>query len=64
MRNATEDLSDEHWEVRVRMPGEVIAHNADKVENGELVWEFPALAIQDRDHKLKATSRVQGPPSR
>jgi hypothetical protein len=59
VRHATEDLSDERWEVRVKLPGVVGASNADKLENGVLVWEFAAPAFLDRDHVLKATSHVE-----
>jgi hypothetical protein len=58
MRAATEDLADEKWEVRLTMPGTLIAHNADRVENGVLVWEFSADAIMDRDQVIKASSIV------
>jgi hypothetical protein len=58
MRAATEDLSDERWEVRVRLPGTIAASNADRVENGLLIWEFSAQAFFDRDHSLRATSWI------
>ncbi|HVU65444.1 MAG TPA: hypothetical protein VHC70_15800 [Phycisphaerales bacterium] len=57
-RAATEDLSDERWEVRLTMPGTLIAHNADRVEDGALVWEFSADAIMDRDQVIRASSIV------
>jgi hypothetical protein len=60
LRAATEDLADERWEVRVVMPGEILAHNADRVENGTLVWEFSADAIMDRDQVIRASSLVRG----
>ncbi len=58
MRQATEDLADERWEVRVTMPGTIAAHNADRVEGNTLIWEFTAEAIMDRDQVLKATSTI------
>jgi hypothetical protein len=58
-RLATEDLADERWEVRVTMPGKVIAHNADRAEGNTLIWEFTADAIMDRDQAVKATSVVE-----
>jgi hypothetical protein len=57
-RAVTEDLADERWVVRVNLPGEVVAHNADRVEDGTLVWEFTALAVMDRDQVIMASSRV------
>ena len=56
IRAATEDLADERWEVRVTMPGTLAASNADRMENGVLIWEFDSKAFLDRDHVLKATS--------
>jgi hypothetical protein len=58
-RAVTEDLADERWEVRVEMPGTIVASNADQVEKGTTaVWAFPAGAIMDRDQVLMVTSRV------
>lgn len=57
-RQATEDLADERWVVRVTMPGTIIAHNADRVEGNTLVWEFTAEAIMDRDQTVRATSSI------
>ncbi len=54
----TEDLGDESWEVRVSLPGVIIGHNGDKLDGGEVVWEFEADAIRDRDCVLMVTSRV------
>lgn len=55
----TEDLSDERWEVRVRLPGEIVAHNADAIENGEAVWHFGGEFLMDRDQVLMVTSRLR-----
>ena len=64
-RDATEDLADEHWEVRLVMPGQIIAHNADREElvgaTRTLIWEFKALAIMDRDQPILATSYLPAP---
>lgn len=57
-RGITEDIGDETWEVRVLLPGDLIAHNAPKLDEGAPVWEFHAEALQDRDQVLMATSRV------
>jgi len=60
IREVTEDLADERWEVRVKMPGRIVAHNADEVENDELVWTFDSAALMDAERELLATS-VVGP---
>lgn len=57
-RKVTEDLGDERWTVRVELPGELVAHNGDEVEDGFVVWHFPAKAIMDREQVLMATSRL------
>lgn len=57
-RAVTEDLGDEEWVVRVKLPGEIVAHNGIKVEDGHVVWEFPGEALMDRDVVLMVTSRL------
>lgn len=57
-RGVTEDIGDERWSVRVLLPGELIAHNAPKLDDGVPTWEFHAELLHDRDHVLMATSRV------
>jgi hypothetical protein len=57
----TEDLQDERWEVRLILPGKVIAHNADREEDGALVWVFEGSALRDMSKELMATSVVWGP---
>ncbi|MFO0837651.1 MAG: hypothetical protein U1D55_03930 [Phycisphaerae bacterium] len=58
-RAVTEDLGDEHWAIRVELPGRIVEHNADKLDEGAAVWEFPGEALMDRDVVLMATSRVE-----
>jgi hypothetical protein len=57
-RAVTEDLDDETWEIRVEMPGEIVAHNAPNIDKAGVTWAFPAKALYDRDHVLMVTSRV------
>lgn len=57
-RAVTEDLGDEDWVVRVKLPGEIVAHNGIKLEDGHVVWEFPGEALMDRDVVLMVTSRL------
>lgn len=59
-RAVTEDLGDERWEVRLELPGELVAHNGDAIEDGNVVWIFDGEALMDRDVVLMATSRVAG----
>lgn len=60
-RAVTEDLGDERFRVRVELPGELIAHNADHVDGNVVEWEFGGKALMDREHVLMATSRIEGP---
>jgi len=52
----TTDLGDETFEVRLALPGEVKAHNADGVEDGRLVWKFHGKDFRDREQVLLAVS--------
>lgn len=54
----TEDLADEKWEVRVRLPGQIVAHNADEIDGHEAVWHFSGEFLMDRDQVLMVTSRL------
>lgn len=56
--DVTMDLNDETWQVRIAMPGEIVAHNADKIEDGFATWEFPGKMLMDREEVLMVTSRV------
>lgn len=58
-RGITEDLMDERWAVDVRLPGDIVAHNADRIEDGAAIWEFDAQKLMDRDVELMVTSRVE-----
>ncbi len=54
----TEDLADEKWEVRVRLPGEIVAYNADTIDGNETVWHFGGEFLTDRGQVLMVTSRL------
>lgn len=45
---ATLLLGDAWFRVRVKLPGELAEHNADRIENGELVWEIDFMATEER----------------
>ena len=52
-------LGGHQFEIRVVMPGTVVAHNADKLDDdGQAVWEFAGDAFRDRPFELLITSRV------
>lgn len=55
----TEDLGDEAFVVRLTLPGRLIAHDADGVEGGALVWRFHGQDLRDRRHTLLAESVVE-----
>ena len=66
-RAVTEDLNDETWEIRVELPGEIVAHNGTDRDQQGVIWGFPGKALYDRDHVLMVTSRVSrgaGRPTR
>lgn len=47
------------FQIRVHMPGEVVAHNADKVDDdGAAVWEFSGEAFRDRPYELMITAKL------
>lgn len=55
----TEDLGDERFVVRLRLPGRVERHDADAVEDGALVWRFTGEELRDREVTLLATSVLE-----
>ncbi|MCR4315780.1 MAG: hypothetical protein NUW37_05440 [Planctomycetes bacterium] len=47
--------------VRLRMPGRIVASNADEIEpSGAAVWKFGGERFCDRTYTLMITSRVEG----
>jgi hypothetical protein len=55
----TEELASQHFEITVVLPGKVVAHNGDELdEDGEVSWGFGGQYLLDRPHVLMATSRV------
>ncbi|MCA8923467.1 MAG: hypothetical protein KDD82_16745 [Planctomycetes bacterium] len=52
----SEDLGDEAFVVRLRLPGVVLRHNADEVQGDTLIWRFTGQDLRDRTHRLLATS--------
>lgn len=55
----TSQLGSDHFKIHVNMPGELIAHNADKIaDDGSAVWEFDGKAFRDRPLELMVTTRL------
>ena len=46
------------FEIEVTMPGTIVAHNADKEDEGTVEWEFDGTAFRDRPYELMVTSRL------
>lgn len=58
-RLVTEDIGDECWTVEVHMPGRIVASNATSADQSAAVWEFNGKCMNDRDHVLMVTSKVE-----
>ena len=41
-------LDDAWFRVRIKLPGELAEHNADRIEGEELVWELDLIATEER----------------
>ncbi|HBP17523.1 MAG TPA: hypothetical protein DEA08_07010 [Planctomycetes bacterium] len=52
----SEDLADEAFVVRLRLPGRVLAHNGDALEGSTVVWRFNGKDLRDRRQRLLAKS--------
>lgn len=46
------------FRIALTMPGAVVAHNGDRIEDGAIVWEFMGNAFFDREYELLATARL------
>lgn len=55
----TSDLADEHFVLRVRMPGEIVGGNYTQIENGRAVFETRGIDLRDRAHVLRVVSVVE-----
>jgi len=54
----TEDLADDAFNIAVTMPGAIVGHNGDRIEDGAVVWEFTGEMLRDREIELLVTSRL------
>ena len=50
------------FRVRVALPGEVVEHNADSVEDGALVWELELTATEPRELSARTAAGAPQPP--
>ena len=49
------------FRVRVSLPGEVTEHNADRIENGVLVWELDLMDEERRTLSARSETAGVGP---
>ncbi|MCY4113048.1 MAG: hypothetical protein OXG33_03785 [Chloroflexi bacterium] len=49
------------FRVRVSLPGEITEHNADRIENGALVWELDFLDTEARTLSARSQTTGVGP---
>ena len=55
----TNALGGHVFEIDVQMPGTIVAHNGDKMDDDNTVeWEFDGTAFRDRPYELMVTSRI------
>ena len=50
-------LGDAWFRVRLKLPGELAEHNADRIEDGVLVWELDILATEPRQLTARSVPR-------
>lgn len=54
----TEDYEDEEWDIRLTLPGHVVGHNGETMDDGRIQWKFGGERFFDRQLILLATSKV------
>lgn len=54
----TQDLNDEKFNIRVEMPGQIVAHNGDSRANNVVRWTFGGEFLHDRKIELLVTSKI------
>jgi hypothetical protein len=55
----TSQLGGHAFEIHVTMPGTIVAHNGDRLDDdGTVKWEFDGSAFLDRPYELMVTSRL------
>lgn len=60
----TRELGGHAFRIEVTVPGKIVGHNGDKVEqevgSGTVTFEFDGRAFQDRQHELVVVARIAG----
>ena len=51
------------FRIRIALPGELVEHNADRLEDGSLVWELDLMATEPRDLTARTTAAGPTPPA-
>ena len=51
------------FRIRVALPGELVEHNADRVEDGALVWDLDLMATEPRELTARTTAAGPTPPT-
>ena len=54
-------LDDAWFRVRIKLPGELAEHNADRIEDGELVWELDFTSTEDRQLTARSVPSGESP---
>lgn len=57
-RRVTESTRSHSFKIELTLPGEIVGHNGNAIEDGRIVWEFDGRAFCDRPFELIATSRL------
>ena len=55
-------LAGAFFRIRIALPGELVEHNADRVEDGSLVWELDLMATEPRELTARTTASAPQPP--
>ncbi len=58
----TDSLGAHSFQIKVIMPGEIVGHNGDKIDDddGGIIWEFDGKGFRDRSFELAATAKLAG----
>ena len=57
------DINSPEFRVRVSLPGEITEHNADRIEDGVLVWEIDLMGQEWRTLSARSEPWASGRPS-
>ncbi len=55
-------LAGAFFRIRIALPGELVEHNADRVEDGSLVWDLDLMATEPRELTARTTASAPQPP--